>query len=509
MTQQGQSAQGVATKRKWLLCFFIATALLLASLWLLLALWYQLPKHLLSTWTLLFIVSASLLAVLINLYLCFYYSSYRLAAATTLSPKTPTAFTKTEKSRQKCSKKLNKNHYIKCGKKRSTLVHQLKKLASSLHKHKFKKQKHSKHNRPTISNDHIINHNIKQLKYRKYAKYTKYCATSHAVIWLLGLGWYLSLTPQQHRAWKEEVQYLPKYQRDANNPNLITIYNVRNFIWQTCEYAIPRWQTRQIDLRTLAGVDISNTYWMGDKIAHTIVSFRFKDTTPLAFSLEIRKEQHESFSTLGGFFRQYELTLIAAEELDIIYTRTNIRGEQVYLFPLSNLRRAEIKALFEAYLNMADKLHAHPKWYNTLTSNCTTLIYYMARQLIVDEYNNLSTHSTHTTNITNTTNTKSNIKKRHLPWDYRIWASGYLPNYLYDIGLLNHKWDIKTWYQKAHVNPKVSNFHNTSAQKTDGLVSLDNLNSLADSDNSNNHDNNHQSSTSLESQFSQRIRQGL
>jgi hypothetical protein len=43
-----------------------------------------------------------------------------------------------------------------------------------------------------------------------------------------------------------------------------------------------------------------------------------------------------------------------------------------------------------------------------------------------------------------------------LPTDYRILASGYLPNYLYDLGAISPQWDMKTWYQKAYINPRVS-----------------------------------------------------
>jgi len=58
---------------------------------------------------------------------------------------------------------------------------------------------------------------------------------------------------------------------------------------------------------------------MGPQIAHTLVSFDFANAAPLTFSIEIRKERHEEFSSLGGFFRKYELSLVAADEKDIIY----------------------------------------------------------------------------------------------------------------------------------------------------------------------------------------------
>lgn len=84
---------------------------------------------------------------------------------------------------------------------------------------------------------------------------------------------------------------------------------------------------------------------MGPQIAHTLVSFEFKNQQPLVFSIEIRKEKTEEFSAIGGFFRKYELSLIASDEKDIVYTRSNIRKEQVYNFPV-NMPRSEQKRSF-------------------------------------------------------------------------------------------------------------------------------------------------------------------
>ncbi|REM09644.1 DUF4105 domain-containing protein, partial [Mycobacterium tuberculosis] len=81
----------------------------------------------------------------------------------------------------------------------------------------------------------------------------------------------------------------------------------------------------------LRSADLILSYWMGPAIAHTLISFGFDDGRYLVFSLEIRKERGESFSALGGFFRKFEMTLVASEETDIVRTRTNARGEDVYL----------------------------------------------------------------------------------------------------------------------------------------------------------------------------------
>jgi len=114
----------------------------------------------------------------------------------------------------------------------------------------------------------------------------------------------------------------------------VSLRNVRDFNWATGENA---WVDRDFDLDQLNGLDVFLSYWGNPKIAHVIVSFRFADTDPVAFSVEIRKELGEEYSSLGGFFKKFELAFIAANESDIVALRTNHRDpiEDVYLYPLT------------------------------------------------------------------------------------------------------------------------------------------------------------------------------
>ncbi|UOO92315.1 MULTISPECIES: DUF4105 domain-containing protein [Vitreoscilla] len=259
---------------------------------------------------------------------------------------------------------------------------------------------------------------------------------THGLIVLMGVVWFLNIPAQQERLWQADVAKIMHYEK---NGSIITLHNVRNFNWRSQTDFDARWETRQYDLNHITGINVIASYWMGPQIAHTLVSFDFKDQTPLVFSIEIRKEKTEEFSAIGGFFRQFELSLIAADEKDIVYTRSNVRGEQVYFFPIQGISQHEMQALFLAYLAKSDSLRATPQWYNTLLSNCTTLIYSMAQK---------ATHN-------------------ELPLDYRILASGYLPNYLHDVHALNPNWDMKTWYQKAHVNPRVIGKESNSQEYSD------------------------------------------
>ena len=255
---------------------------------------------------------------------------------------------------------------------------------------------------------------------------------------LLGLFWYFGLEARQDRDWNPEVAQVLSYEQDGDK---ITLHNVRNFNWHADGSYDERWETRDFDLNQITGVNIITSYWMGPQIAHTLVSFDFANSKPLTFSIEIRKEKNEEFSTYGGFFRKYELSLIAADEKDLIYTRSNVRGEHVYFFPV-NMSKTERRALFKEYLGKANEFRHQPKWYNSLTSNCTTLVFDMVQA----------------------------ISKRHLPTDYRLLASGYLPNYLYDLNAISHDLTIQQWYDVAYINPRVSELNNISSTQYSTLI---------------------------------------
>ena len=84
-----------------------------------------------------------------------------------------------------------------------------------------------------------------------------------------------------------------------------------------------RWEDRTYDLSRLGGVDLFMSFWGPTLLAHTIVSWEFDDGRHLAVSIETRKERGEVYSALRGFFRQYELYYVVADERDVVRLRTN------------------------------------------------------------------------------------------------------------------------------------------------------------------------------------------
>ena len=186
----------------------------------------------------------------------------------------------------------------------------------------------------------------------------------------LVLAWWLTIKPNGDRDWQPDVAQ--KGWADIHGDE-ITVYNVRNCAYRTETDYTPHWETRVVHLSNLTGVDLAINYWGSPWIAHPIVSFQFSDSLPLAFSIETRKVIGQSYSTLAGFYRQYELIYIPADERDVIRLRTNYRGEQVYLYR-TTISAERARAIFAEYLKRLNRLHEHPEFYNAVTDNCTTNI---------------------------------------------------------------------------------------------------------------------------------------
>jgi hypothetical protein len=228
--------------------------------------------------------------------------------------------------------------------------------------------------------------------------------------------------PSNDRAWQPDVAQLPYATFDGD---LVTIHNVRNVDYRSETDFTPRYYDKTYDLRELDSVDLIAVYWMGDAIAHIMLSFGFAGRDYVAVSIETRKEIGESYDTLRGFFRQYELIYVVGDERDLIRLRTNYRKnppEEVYVYravgPRENARR-----LFLDYFREINELKEHPSFYNTLTTNCTTNVLMHTRV-------NPGDHS----------------------YSWKILLSGYTPLYAYERGRLDTRLPFEELRRRSHVN---------------------------------------------------------
>jgi len=239
---------------------------------------------------------------------------------------------------------------------------------------------------------------------------------------LVAIGvWWGGLTPSNERDWQPEVARLAYATIDGD---MVTVHNVRNFDYRTETDFTPAYYDRTYDLKKLDSGDLVAVYWMGPAIAHLFLSFGFGDDR-LAISIEARKERGEGYSSAKGFFRQYELYYVVADERDVVRVRTNYRKdppEDVYIYPLrappENLRR-----VFLEYMRKMNALREHPEFYNTLTTNCTTAILMNTR-----------------------------VNPESLPLSWKVLVSGYTPAYVYESGRMDRSLPFEERKRRSLVN---------------------------------------------------------
>lgn len=231
-----------------------------------------------------------------------------------------------------------------------------------------------------------------------------------------------TVVPSNDRQWSTPVAVLPSVTVDGD---LVTFHNVRNFQYRTETHFTPRYDDRTFRLSELDSADLLASYWMGDAIAHIFVSFGFGGKDHLAVSIETRPEQGESYSTVAGFFRNFEIFYVVADERDLVGVRTNHREdppEQVYLYRLK-IKRENLRRVFLDYVESIDGLTRHPGWYNTLTTNCTTSILQHTR-----------------------------MNPGHPPLSWKILVSGYVPEYLYELGNVDTSMPFEELKRRSQVN---------------------------------------------------------
>jgi hypothetical protein len=233
--------------------------------------------------------------------------------------------------------------------------------------------------------------------------------------------WWGGLRPSNERDWQPEVARLAYATVDGD---MVTVHNIRNFDYRTETDFTPAYYDRTYDLKKLDSADLVAVYWMGPAIAHLLLSFGFGDDH-LAISIEARKEKGEGYSSAKGFFRQYELYYVVADERDVVRVRTNYRKdppEDVYVYPL-RAPRENIRRVFLEYVTKMNALRTRPEFYNTLTTNCTTAILMNTR-----------------------------VNPESLPFSWKVLLSGYTPAYVYESGRMDRSLPFEELQRRSLVN---------------------------------------------------------
>lgn len=249
------------------------------------------------------------------------------------------------------------------------------------------------------------------------------------VVLIAIVGFLVFTKPSLERNWTPDQQILATASFDGDK---VAIKNIRNISYRTTTDYDVSYYNKTFDLNKIKRVWFMVEPFSGHGFgaAHTLLSFEFENDEFVSISVEIRKEQGESFSPIKGLLRQYELVYVIADERDVIKLRSNYRKDDVYLYPIKTTKE-KTRELFVSMLERANKLGNEPEFYNTLTSTCTTNL--------VDHVNLLS--------------------EGKVPFSFKTLMPAYADEYALTLGLINdEETDIEKLRAKYKINEKAEKF---------------------------------------------------
>lgn len=247
-------------------------------------------------------------------------------------------------------------------------------------------------------------------------------------------GWYVSITltvgaigfwfiqtPSNDRNWSEIAMRAPYA---TINGTKVTIHDVRNFRHHEDGTWLAAWYDETYDTAEIEQGYLVLTRFGGiDGLAHVMASFRFKGDKYVVLSVEIRREEGESYDPIGGALREYELYYVAADERDAIALRTNAQKDSTWLIPM-NAGPKKTAEFFMSMVHRMTKIHDEPEWYNSFTSSCAS---------------NLADHYSAINNVT-------------FPPDYRILLPGFSEELIAELDLLPEGMSVEQARHELQIN---------------------------------------------------------
>ena len=223
--------------------------------------------------------------------------------------------------------------------------------------------------------------------------------------------------------WDIGMERIPLVTFDGD---LVTIENFRNFRYECDGTHEKNYETRTIDTSALVCADfIVVPFSSQPDLAHTMMSFGLDNGQHVVVSVEARRRLNQEYGIIKGIFGAFPLMYAIADERDAIGQRTEMRGDDVYLYP-SSATPQEIQSFFRCVMHRVQKLSESPETYNTITNNCLTNIRYHINR----------------------------IWPKRVPWNWRILINAHSDYLAYKLGMLQSHESFKSTREHANITPK-------------------------------------------------------
>jgi hypothetical protein len=184
---------------------------------------------------------------------------------------------------------------------------------------------------------------------------------------------FVVLQPSNARNWEYGMDTLPHVTISGDE---VSVERERDFRWSAGGPVSSGYVDRRFDVNRLERVwFVVEPFTLPPfegftGVAHTYFVFDFQDQPPVAVSVESRREKGQGYDPLLGMFNEYELMYVWGTEEDITGRRAVLEKNSLFMYPLVGSMDSA-RRLFLDLARVSAQIETQPRFYNTLTSNCT------------------------------------------------------------------------------------------------------------------------------------------
>jgi Domain of unknown function (DUF4105) len=255
-------------------------------------------------------------------------------------------------------------------------------------------------------------------------------------------------TAKNDRDWDPTVKILPKIQI---NKNIVEAKDLRDIVYEgkdkvkSISYYNDTFDTNKIKKVYF----LLNPFVGHPSFAHTFFVFDFGAGKSVSVSVEARKEVGESYSTVKGLMNNFEVAILWGSERDFVARRSVYFDESLYRYDL-DISTTTARGLFIDLANETNKVQETPRFYNTLTENCTNIL----------------------------ADSANRVNKDSIPWNSARIFTGFADRELYDLGLIRSEGrDFLSLKEGADITPRVKDLYlnNTGLTRSGFTMLLESL----------------------------------
>lgn len=175
-------------------------------------------------------------------------------------------------------------------------------------------------------------------------------------------------TPRLDRDWAENLAVMPKVTMTADSFSLDPVMD-----WS---YNADGPVTKESTTFAANFADVKNIWLMVEPqpgqpyAAHTLLLFEFPDDRMVGLTVEARLEKDEVYDAVQGALNKYELAYMWNTAKELLTRRATFLKKDIYVYPLT-LSAEQKQAFLRTLLQRTIDVSTHPRFYNTLASNCT------------------------------------------------------------------------------------------------------------------------------------------